>query len=275
MARQEPGGIAAPVKEARLKRTAASADAPAMRRTRPGLLLLFLFAGAMRLGAEGLRVNVDAAHPPFMYARNGLPDGVYAAIIHAAFQRIGIPLVLEPKPWQRCLHELDSGLAGVGGLFKSADRQMKYDFSEPFFVETLVLYYHAAQPIAYSGIEDFTHLRIGVLSGWSYGDAFDRSRTAGAFWVEEVATDVQNFMKLDDRRLDAVLAVQEAGASLLPRHRNVRAARAPFRQSPVHLAFSKQARQEMLLKRFNAAIQELKRTGALRHIIAAELAKPR
>jgi len=237
------------------------------------LLSILLALAAPLLGAAepAVLINVDDGNPPFMYAVNVQARGIYPALIRAAFQLMGTPVGVEAKPWKRALEEIDMGQAGVGGIYKTAERLQKYDYSDPIYVENLLVYFNVANPLNYSQIQDLTGKRIGVLRGWSYGDAFDQARRQGLFQVEEVGTDDQNFRKLEAQRIDTVIAIQESGTTLVKNYRTISFSLVPLSQNPTFLAFSKSAHRTDLLKRFDQAIRDLRRTGAYKTLISAEL----
>lgn len=218
-------------------------------------------------------VSFDQANPPFMYGKDGKAAGIYPALINAAFLHMKTPVTLQALPWARAIQEIDQGNAGVGGIYKNAEREKKYDYSEQIFVEKLAVYVNKGKPINFSKVEDLKGKRIGVIRGWSYGDDFDNARKANAFTVEEVPGDDQNFGKLDVGRLDAVVAVAESGDALTKKYTNVQAAPTPLAQNPTYLAFAKSANKADVLKKFNDAIKEMKANGELNKLVAAEVSK--
>ncbi len=241
---------------------------------RPRILSILLALAASLSGAAEppVLINVDDGNPPFMYAVNTQARGIYPALIRAAFQLMDTPVQVEAKPWKRALEEIDTGRAGVGGIYKTAERLQKYDYSEPIYVENLLVYYHVSNPLLFTQVPDLAGKRIGVLRGWSYGDAFDQTRRQGLFQVEEVGSDDQNFRKLEAERIDAVISIQESGTTLVKKYRTLSFSLVPLSQNPTFLVFPKSARRTDLLKRFDQAIRELRRTGTYKSIVTAELA---
>ena len=241
--------------------------------------LLAVFCGYFIMGtttaAESVLINFDAENPPFMFSKGGKAVGVYPAVIAAAMSKIGIPVTLEAKPWKRALAEMDEGKSGVGGIYKNNERVQKYDFSEPILAENTAVYFNKAKPIDFKTIADLSGKRIGVIRGWSYGDAFDAARKAGSFSVEEVTSDRANLMKLTEGRLDAVLAIEEAGKAAIATATltNIGQSKAYVASNKAHLAFSKSAKQTELLARFSKAIDSMKQDGSLDRIVLQELAK--
>lgn len=234
------------------------------------LAAISLFAFA----SDTLLVNVDEAHPPYMYNSDGKAAGFYSALVQAAFQRMDVPVTLMPKPWARAIHEMDQGLSGTAGIYKNSERLKRYDYSEPLLVERLMVYSPRSRFLPYTRIEDLKGKRVGVMRGWSYGDEFDKARKAGLFKVEDVSTDEQNFLKLSTDRIDVMVAIPESVSSLLTRFPSVTAASTPLLEAPAYLAFSKSANQAALLQRFNQALKEMKASGEFLRILTEEFAHP-
>jgi polar amino acid transport system substrate-binding protein len=240
-----------------------------------GWVCAFLFpALAAFAAAPGpVLVDVDEANPPFMFGSNGNALGLYPRLIGAAFRRLNVPVQIEAKPWKRALAEIENGTAGVGGLYKNPERLTTFDYSEPLFVETLVVYCNRDRPVAFRRMVDLKGKRIGVLRGWSYGDGFDSLRRGGTCRVEEVASDEQNFHKLASKRLDVVIAVRESGAALMTSYKDIDPAATPLARNPTYLAFAKSAHRSGLLKQFDGILKEMQKSGEFQKIVAEELAK--
>lgn len=238
----------------------------------PRLLLCALLSQAAAAGAQ-VCVAVDSQNAPFMFARGEAAEGLYPLLIRAAFGRMDSAVRLEAIPWSRALRQLDQAECAVAGIYKNSERLQKYDFSAPIFVERVRLYSRRERGLVFAGVQDLAGLRIGVIRGWSYGDAFDQARRAGLLQAEEVAADAQNFSKLASGRLDAVLAVEQAGAAVLAggAYPSVHALAQPLAVNPTHLAFHKSAQSGPLLKRFDEAMEQLRRDGTHDRLVAQGL----
>jgi len=234
--------------------------------------LALTLAGFAQAG-EGLVVSIDEANAPFMYAKDGKPAGIYPAMIEAAFKRMNVPVTVQAKPWSKAIQEIDAGTAGVGGIYKNAEREKKYDYSEQIFVERLVVFFNKSNPLNYTKLEDLHGKRVGVLKGWSYGDDFDKARKGGAITCDEADADAQNFQKMDQHHLDASVAVFESGNALLPKYKSIAYAATALSRNPTYLTFAKSAGRTALVKQFDQAMKDLKASGEVQKIVQAELAK--
>ncbi len=238
--------------------------------------LLSLVVTLQTYAADGpLVVCVDTANPPFMSLVNGKAAGLYPTLIATALQAAGVSAKLDARPWKRCIADIDDAKVGVGGIYKNEERLKKYDFSEQIFVEKMAVYFHTARPVEFAGVDSLAGKRVGVVRGWSYGDAFDKAVKDGKITVEEVSGDAQNFQKLASKRVDAVLAIEEAGAAQLKAGTFTEVQKSPHYlfENPTYLAFNKSGGQTHTLKKFNKAITTLKKAGQLQTIATETLSQ--
>ncbi len=235
-------------------------------------LLLFMAFACLDSAAQ-VRINVDFANPPFMMERKGAAGGVYPAIIKFVCLKLGESCEVSAKPWARALLEIDRGLAGIGGVYKNAERLKKYDYSEAIFVERLQIYFARGRVFPFTNPANLKGKTVGVIRAWSYGDDFDQMRKAGELTVEETTSDALNFAKLDLGRLDAVVAVAEAGDALLRSgsYPNVIVAETLLASNPAHLAFNKSANMSTWLRRFDIELASYRKSGELAKAVTREL----
>ena len=229
------------------------------------LMPVFPLQASAQTPERGEVVMVDASYPPFMYGVDGKATGVYPAILAEAFARMGVPLEIQAVPWKRAIAAIDAGRAGVGGLYLTGERLGKYDYSEMIFTEVLLLFTVKGRSFAFTNMGALVGKRIGVLRGWSYGDAFDAARDIGVFTTEEVESDTQNFAKLLAGRLDAIVVERESANIILSSpeyHQKFEAVIQPLANNPAYLAFAKTAGKKDLLARFNAVLTQMKADGS-------------
>ncbi|MGM9482353.1 substrate-binding periplasmic protein [Roseateles sp. NT4] len=243
---------------------------PLTRRTCLALAATPLAARA----APEVVIALDSQNPPFMYAgRDGQPRGVYALLLRTVFAQLDVPARIVCLPWPRALAGLDRAEHGVGGLYATADRQARNDFSQALHVETIRVYTRRGGLRLFDRIDDLRGLRVGVLRGWSYGDAFDAAARAGAVLVEPVSSDSQNFGKLERGFLDVAIAIEQSGDALLATgdYPSVRALPNPLTENPTYLAFNKSAQQRNLISRFDESLDKLRRSGEHVRIVSLGL----
>ncbi|EGY26357.1 extracellular solute-binding protein family 3 [Desulfovibrio sp. A2] len=229
----------------------------------------------------------DEDQPPYAYRpspESQLPRGIYPELAAEALRRMGLRPSMEPAPWARAMAALDAGRAGVCGLYVTGQRLLRHDFSSPLFEEHLHLVIPASATVpaalatptgaASDTFAALRGMRLGVVRGWSYGDALDAARVSGAFTAEEAGSEAQNMLKVAGGRLDGAIVSREGAAWLQERlglTRLVTVAPRPLAVMPVHLAFRRQAGQRALLRAFDAAIREMRADGTHRRIVERSL----
>lgn len=166
---------------------------------------------------------------------------------------------------------IDTGAGGLGGLYKTAERENHYDYSAPIYEETLFLYVNSSARFPFESLDDLKGKRIGVIRGWSYGNAFDAARGAGVFQIEESESDEINAQKLALGRLDAAIILGFAGDMIIARfglESKIKPLSKPIAVNETFLAFNKSAKNEPLLERFNEELAKMKQDGVYAKIIS-------
>ncbi|KUM03093.1 transporter substrate-binding domain-containing protein [Chromobacterium subtsugae] len=243
----------------------------------PTMLALWLaLAGVPGLAGEppGLIVDFDASNPPLMYAGQQGAAGLYPALVAKVCERAGIAVTLRAASWRLALQELGGGSAAAGGIIKTASREKLFDFSQPLFYERVVMASPAKAP-RYRKLEDLYGKRVGVMAGWSYGDAFDLARKQGRLTAFDGDSDEQNLRQLRLGRLDVVLGIREPLQLALRDggYRDVALSQEALVTNPSYLAINKHAQQEALLTRFNLALEAMRRDGSYDSVLQRELSR--
>lgn len=237
--------------------------------------IVLLFWGAGPLLAEDdpapIVIAVDEANPPLMYGTETGARGMYPALIREIFRRIDRPVSVEAMPWKRAFLLADSGKVGIAGLVKTVERQRRFDFTDPLYEDVLKIYVRQERTFSYTGIDSLKDKKIGVLRGWSYGDAFDRARADGWFIAEEVSGDAQNVDKLINSRIDAALMQEEVGGAALASADAVGqiVPLNDFVRLPVYIAFHAKAGQRPLIERINAALDGMRQDSTYAAILSS------
>lgn len=214
-------------------------------------------------------IAVDAGDPPFMYEADGQAAGLYPALIAEAYRRMGIAVSLQAMPWKRALEGADEVQNGVGGLYETAERLEKYDYSAKLFDEVLAVYVRKGESFPFATLDDLKGRTIGVIRGWSYGDAFDAARRSGLLTAEEATGDDQNFAVLAVGHIDCVIAIREAAATVIAaRHleNRVEALAPPLSTNSAYIAFNKADGKRDELRRFDDAIAAMRADGSFARI---------
>ena len=227
------------------------------------VLMLGVWAG---WASAGEKVCFDQENPPFMYQKGEAPTGLYPAIISEAFKRMNVPLTVECLPWNRVIAGADAGEWGVGGIYQNEERLKKYDYSAPIFEEKLMIFVMQGNEFSFNGVADLSGKTVGVMRGWSYGDAFDKAVASGSITKEEVESDEMNFKKLIAGRLDAIVAAPETWLGLkgaLDKEGKVVMLSTPMTVNKTYLIFNKSAGKTSLLATFSQTVEAMKTEGVI------------
>ncbi|MCD5360465.1 substrate-binding periplasmic protein [Chromobacterium aquaticum] len=239
---------------------------------RLGLVLLLgasLSAPCRAQDGDVLTVAVDANAPPFMYQEHDKIDGLYPLLVSAVCDRAGMACGLRALAWRRAMFELDRSAMAAAGIYKTASRAQRYDFSLPLYQEHVVVVYLRQHPLDFRGLPDLDHKRIGVMAGWSYGDEFDNARAERLFKAYDGDSDAQNLQLLLRGNLDAVLMLQEGIDAKLQSGAYAGLAVAPviLASKATYLAINKASPQLPLLQRFNQALEKMREDGSYQQLI--------
>ncbi|MBM4251113.1 MAG: transporter substrate-binding domain-containing protein [Deltaproteobacteria bacterium] len=210
-------------------------------------------------------VNFDDHNAPVMYQENGAAKGLYPEIVSEVFRRLNKPYSFNAIPWNRALSEAYSDRAGVGGVYWSQERATKLDYSAPIYVEKLLVYVRPEHKFVFSKIEDLKGKKLAVTIGTVYGIEFDEAKAKGSLITEENLGDTQNFEKLAQGRVDAVIASEIAGSTLLRQTKltdKIVALSHPVSVLTVHVAFAKGKHLE-LIGQINKQLAALRADGSL------------
>ena len=201
----------------------------AHRLLRPCALALCLglacawMCGAPALAREAAPKRLVAAcdvWPPYQTLPQGGPgpvDGFSTRVVRAVLQRMGVSLAeVQAYPWKRALQRLADGRAHV--LFSANRTPGREAFArypdEPLACSHWVVWTRAADRIEYTGPNDLRGLRLGLVAGYSYTEAFWEF-VRGNVEYEAVSDDDTNFRKLAAGRVDAVVADLANGRAVL------------------------------------------------------------
>jgi polar amino acid transport system substrate-binding protein len=240
-------------------------------------LLSIILLGYCAAACAKEEVCVDTSVPPLMYEADGRAVGIYPALLAEISKRSGVELNVVAVPWKRALAELDAGRAGNGALYKNSDRLTKYDFSNKLFDEIQIVYVRSGHAFPFKGVESLKGKTVGVIRGWSYGDAFDAAVKDGSIKAEGVDSDEQNFKKMLIGRIDAMIAIKETAAAAIAAGAykdKVTALSPPLSVSSAYIAFAKSAHKTDIIAKLNKAIQAIRDDGSFDLIINTVVGAP-
>jgi polar amino acid transport system substrate-binding protein len=242
------------------------------------IVAVSLACSGIAVNAESLVVFGDDNYAPVVHLRDGKPAGILPAVLERIAAQTGDKYELRLTPWKRAYELAVRGEGGVIGVSLTNERSRIFDFSKPIYDDDIQIVTLANRSFAYTRLEDLRGKTVGGVIGASYGDAVDQAIAAGIFTLDRDIGQVGRLRKLLAGRLDAAfIGNGQAGYDLvIDSNEELRANREKFLVLPtplavdaLHLAFAKSMNKTAVLKRFDAALEKLKKTGELKAIASA------
>lgn len=220
--------------------------------------------------SDEVTVVVDQNYPPYMFGTKNQAKGLYPRLIEAVFARIGIEVDIQALPWDEALKAGEQGETAVGGIYKNNKRLEIYDYSSPLYEERLMVYTKTGETFPFNTLSDLYGKRIGLIRGWSYGEAFDAAREKYHFTVEEADSNLRNFEKLVSGKIDCLVVDQLAASQIIQEHawdKQVHQLEKTAADNHAYLVFAKNLKKTALLERFNQALEEIKKDGSYQKLV--------
>ena len=238
----------------------------------------------------------DDGYPPYSYVEHGKLTGIYTDIVQQALQSMPqYQAQLRAVPWKRGVLMLQTGEAfALYPPYAVPGERPTVSYSVPFMTEQVAVFCNsdivASRTLArWPG--DYLGLRIGLNDGSYVGDAgYKAAVKAGTLVVEAAKGTRTNMLKLMRGRIDCYindrLAVQwelqriRKEGLLAPSMLAIKET-AQLASQQVYLGFSQGAvrpgqsdafpYRDDFVTRFNAAIVQMQRSGAIRRIVERAL----
>ncbi len=216
--------------------------------------------------------------PPFSYGdKSSQPIGGYAIdFMQEISRRIDRSVRLSILPWLRCLKLAETGqVDGIMLLTANEDRRRFLFFTEPLMHDANLLWYldtskHIADRRSF---EELLGLKVGIVHGFNYGEAFIKATKELALDVESAPSVYSNFVKLERGWIDVFLVNRVVADYTMLGRPDLRARMVPrmgpFAPVGFRVGLSKAGQAADLLALFNAAITDMTRekvvTGILQY----------
>jgi polar amino acid transport system substrate-binding protein len=207
--------------------------------------------------------------------QNGRLTGLDVELIQAIFNKMGCQLEYREVPWKQLLPAIKRGqISLAAGASKSKQRMTYAYFSNAYRTESVVLFFRKGEKYPIKKISDIikTDLTIGIIKGNYYGKTFEKLMKNKDFnrHVQFVNNDTINIKKTLNSRIDGFLIDKFAGISAINKYGAYNLFQIhpiPISSEDIHVMFSKKACQPIDVKRFNEALDILKKNGVLNSII--------
>ncbi|RJP76578.1 MAG: PAS domain S-box protein [Desulfobacteraceae bacterium] len=109
-----------------------------------------------------LQVRGDHNYPPYEYINDqGKPAGFNVDIILAVANAMGLTVTIDLGPWDEVRAQLEAGkIDALIGMFHTAERDKKFDFSIPHFIASYAVFVRKGSPI--QSLDDVKDKKIVV-----------------------------------------------------------------------------------------------------------------
>ncbi|MDM5181433.1 transporter substrate-binding domain-containing protein [Massilia sp. DJPM01] len=173
---------------------------------------LLLVCGALAGPPQPARAETPTLHLASLewlpYVGRGLPDGgLSGAVAKAVAARFGYGIRIDYFPWKRAMQAggSDPDFVGYFPAYHTAERARQCHFSTPMGKSTVGLAMLAEAPLRWRVLDDLAGNKLGVVLGYSNGDAFDQMVKSGKLSVDASESDIINLRKLLAGRIHAVV----------------------------------------------------------------------
>jgi polar amino acid transport system substrate-binding protein len=243
------------------------------------LLVLLVPTNAWAKCSKVLVWSNNVSVPTSNEEDDGELPGISADVVRLIMKTAGCEFTHKTSSWTRSLRDLELGNVDfISDASKTPERQKWGRFSEPYYIENVVLFYRKSD----SRISSFTSLkaaldlglRIGIGSDkYWVGAEFDKIKKSGKYsdqlvFVNNLSAGFNLFNLLEKGRIDLAISSRLGGSNFAKTLEvDVAVHDYVLTEDPWHLLFSKKSVNKSTLSTINNAIIDLERTGEMQRII--------
>lgn len=213
-----------------------------------------------------LQIGLEGTYPPFNYQdENGQLAGFEIDLAQAIVAKLGVKADFQPTKWDGILAALEAKRFDViiNQVTITPERQVKYDFSEPYTVSGIQIITRAGEETKISKPADLAGKAVGVVIGSNYEKWLrDNAPKADIRTYDDDATRDQDLLS---GRIDAVINDRLVAAARVKQYQGkLAAAGVPF--APQSQAIALRKGNPELLTALNKALDDLRADGSLAKI---------
>ncbi len=171
-----------------------------------------LLCGALFAVLQPARAETPSLHLASLewlpYVGRSLPDGgLSGAVAKSVAARFGYGIKIDYFPWMRAMQVggSDPDFVGYFPAYHTAERAQQCHFTAPMGSSTIGLATLAEAPLHWRVLDDLAGNKLGVVLGYSNGEAFDQLVKRGKLQVDASVSDTINLKKLLAGRIRAVV----------------------------------------------------------------------
>ena len=184
-----------------------------MKSTIVTTILTGLILAAFVRSSHANSFTLSVGHWPPYVDQLADQQGGLTEIVKQAFNRVGVTISIDFRPWTRVADEVDRHQRASFGWIWTSKRAQKWLFSDEILKGTAVFVIRKDQPFSWQVFDDLKPYRIGVTQGYSYGEMFDRFKTLLRIYPSH--SDEINLRNLLKQRIDLFAVDPIVGAHIL------------------------------------------------------------
>ncbi len=228
------------------------------------------------LAGETLIISGHSEYPPVSWQEGDTIVGVAAEMAKTIFTELGIPYKIQAKgPWPRVHAYAQHGdIDMILAAYINPERKKYMEYSIPFMKDPVSVFVLKGNTFPFHHWEDLIGRKGNTVRGESYGKEFDLF-IEQHLQVERVTTVIQNFQKLEGRRVEyAIIGLYPglAYASVTGYKDKIEVLSNNIVEENFYMTFSRKSKFRHLLPQVNAIIKRLKHDGMIDKWITQYLA---
>lgn len=235
-------------------------------------LLILILPCTLHAEQSRLHIGISTGYPPYyFFDKEQNPSGICIDIIRHIAQQLHIEVYFSSFPWKRMIYNGKEGIVdAVMPLFKTEERSSFLLFPESSLIqEDNSFFTLKSSKLSYSGnLNDIAEYHIGVIDGYSYGQAFDtndaikhKAVTQGEDQLIQLVVNQRVDMGVGNSMVITYLAAQKNLAQ------KIHFLKPPVVENPLHIGFSKANISPEFVANFSQALEKFKSTDTYREII--------
>ena len=213
---------------------------------------------------------VASPWPPYVDARLH-KDGVAMHLVTEGLRRAGYESDVTIETWPRDLQMTQSGSYDViASVWHTKQRAESLTFSEPYIINATHFFKRRESPHAFTTLADLAGLKIGVVSGYAYGEAFYNDSDFERVTQGTVLDNLRDLIagKLDLVLADERVALYELNVNIPAGIKKVALVPHPYASKGLRIAISqKNPDHKKIADDFNSAIAAMKEDGSYAEIL--------
>ncbi len=216
--------------------------------------------------AEAQRTEITIAYTdwrPYTYKDGEEARGFEIEVVKAVLEKMRVQPRFVHLPWNRCLKAIeDGGADALVSLLRTPEREVYTIFpAEHVSISRTVFFTRADREIRYRGtLRDLQNYRIGVISGFSYGKAFD----SASFLRKDAVVNAEKLVEMVvNGRHDLGVenqVVLKTEARKQGVERRIRILQPPVHSQKLYVGFSRKRDLQKLASAFSESIAGFKKT---------------